>query len=220
MHELVPCFNPRSPRRRSATQACADSSIGRELFQSSLPPKEERNACVWFECRKYASFNPRSPRRRSATSVKRSISLLEEERRYSGSSMLHVFQSSLPPKEERNRIGVFAHGAFVFQSSLPPKEERNTNAPTVGATRGCVSILAPPEGGAQPRQTSEPRTRTVSILAPPEGGAQRAGRLRGGRRFNPRSPRRRSATWTAQGGDELVSILAPPEGGAQRNWAT
>ena len=83
-----------------------------------------------------------------------------------------MFQSSLPPKEERFANPIVGDTANLwFQSSLPPKEER-------------FKI----DGTYDPEEES----------------------------FNPRSPRRRSASCLTgdDRGIKRVSILAPPEGGA------
>ena len=113
-----------------------------------------------------------------------------------GTALSEMFQSSLPPKEERFMFeSTRASLENEFQSSLPPKEERfNVAAAASTAVKGFnprsprrrsasfglnpvplqenVSILAPPEGGALPFDAMKKiESMIVSILAPPEGGA-------------------------------------------------
>ena len=133
----MPCFNPRSPRRRSASRVAAPerheelvsilappeggalhagspAHVLAHEFQSSLPPKEERFGRTRQSLSTSDRFNPRSPRRRSASC-----------------SLCVIISSGL-----------------LFQSSLPPKEERFAGAGNSIGRQRIVSILAPPEGGA------------------------------------------------------------------------
>ncbi len=135
-----------------------------------------------------------------------------------------LFQSSLPPKEERNHLiaGICSDITVQqFQSSLPPKEERNPGHSADPLYRSCFNPRSPRRRSATvARSRNASPCHDVSILAPPEGGAQRSRvstfSAQQCHRFNPRSPRRRSATTVHDVRSWLVSILAPPEGGAQR----
>ena len=130
-----------------------------------------------------------------------------------------MFQSSLAPKDERYDG---ASRGFAELIGFNPRSPRRTSATTFAVAPFIivnVSILARPEGRALLRGAQQAMSLSgfQSSLAPKD---ERYQRLQSIRRmthcFNPRSPRRTSATGdTAPNGVSIsVSILARPEGRA------
>ena len=133
-------FNPRSPRRTTATPGKAGRIYASTMFQSSIAPKDDRYliySCITNKLLKHC-FNPRSPRRTTATRE-----LIDTPWQHQGSfnprsprrttatrdlmtlESIHLFQSSIAPKDDRYMAFNEPMGLYLlFQSSIAPKDDR------------------------------------------------------------------------------------------------